>query len=307
MQLMARIRKSFGQTLPFAVLLRGATIEHLAAALQGGASDEPAAALVPLQPHGDRPPFVCVHPSGGNVLCYVELARRLGDGWPFFGVSTPGIDSGAELLGSIEEMAASYLRELLARQPEGPYLLGGWSMGGVVAFEMARQLAGLGKRVDLVALIDAAAPATWTPEIAQDDYLDAWFARDLAGLSGRGNELSLEELRAQPPERRLEVIREVAQEAGTEDVLRLLQVFKTNFRAMVSYSPQPYDGRVVLFRAACGLGAGMADPSLGWSGLARGVFTLHEVPGDHYSLVRAPDVDELAARLRQSLEEEPTR
>src|SRR6266851_10438106 len=97
--------------------------------------------LVPIQTGGSKPPFFCVHGGGGNVLIYRELARHLGADYPFYGLQARGLDGSNDYLTTTETMAESSLREIRELQPEGPYYLGGFCMGGQVAFEMARRLA----------------------------------------------------------------------------------------------------------------------------------------------------------------------
>ena len=86
--------------------------------------------LVPIQPHGERTPLFCVHPAGGTVLCYYELARLLGDNQPFYGLQAPGIEVGREPLTQVEALAEAYLQVICSVQPDGPYYLLGWSFGG---------------------------------------------------------------------------------------------------------------------------------------------------------------------------------
>ncbi len=95
---------------------------------------------MPIQPLGSKPTFFCVHGGGGNVLIYRELARYLGEDYPFYGLQARGLEGGGDYLTTTEAMAESYLREIRELQPEGPYYLGGFCMGGQVAFEMAQRL-----------------------------------------------------------------------------------------------------------------------------------------------------------------------
>ncbi|MCP4659753.1 MAG: non-ribosomal peptide synthetase, partial [bacterium] len=137
-RLMARIRRELGRDLPLATLFQEGTIEHLAAILRREGDETRRNALVAIRPEGSGRPFFCVHPVGGNVLCYSGLARHLGGDSPFYGLQVP--DRGGEFfLTEIGEMAEHYVEAIREVQPEGPYRLGGWSMGGLVAFEMARQ------------------------------------------------------------------------------------------------------------------------------------------------------------------------
>ena len=110
--------------------------------------------LVPIQPGGSKPPFFCVHGGGGNVLIYRELARHLGTDYPFYGLQAQGLDGSNDYLTTTEAMADSYLREIRELQPEGPYYLGGFCMGGQVAVEIAQRLVRDGQQVNLLFVID---------------------------------------------------------------------------------------------------------------------------------------------------------
>src|SRR5436305_6176250 len=195
---MARIEQRFSRTLPLATLFTAPTLAALAALVSASAgmsagtsgSRQGRSPLVAVKPHGDRPPFFCVHPIGGNVLCYLDLSRHLAPEQPFYALQTP---DPAEA--SVEAMAARYLREVRRVQPRGPYRLGGWSMGGLVAFEMARQLERAGEELELVALIDTPPPSSDpSPTPPADEEMMAAFADDLSRLSGHDAAISLEEL-----------------------------------------------------------------------------------------------------------------
>ena len=139
--------------------------------------------LVPIQPHGSERPFFCVHPVSGNVLCYRALARRLGAQQPFYALQARGLDDGQEPQTQVEAMAGDYLEAVRTVQSHGPYLLGGWSIGGLIALEMARQLQAQGEEVRLLALFDTKAPnAEEESEVIDDASLLASFALHL-GLS----------------------------------------------------------------------------------------------------------------------------
>ena len=204
-------------------------------------------------------------------------------------------------------MAALYLGSVQQAQPAGPYRLAGWSLGGVVAYEMARQLAARGERIELLALIDAIAPGRpGRPEDTPDDAeLAVRFAGDWAGLAGvDGSAVQLGDLETDAV---LARILEIGQGAGVlaptvelRDVRRFFARFAANLRALATYRPPPYPGEVVLFRAGERRPAGELDATMGWGGLAGGLHVL-DLPGDHYSLLRAPAVAALAAALRDLL------
>jgi acyl carrier protein len=139
-QLLARIGQQIGKPIPLAILLQGATIEQLAAILRQQSADLPWPPLVAIQPNGAKPPFFCMPGGGGNVIYLYELTRHLGPDQPFYGLQAVGLDGKSRPHTRIEDMAACYIEQIRAVQPQGPYLLGGHSFGANVAFEMSQQL-----------------------------------------------------------------------------------------------------------------------------------------------------------------------
>ena len=146
-RLFSEMRKLFGRSFPLSVLFQAPTVEKLADILRKDGWTPQWTSLVPIQAGGSKPPFFCVHGGGGNILIYRELARHLGTDYPFYGLQARGLDGADDCLKTIEAMAESYLRELRELQPEGPYYLGGFCMGGQVAFEIAQRLIRDGEQV----------------------------------------------------------------------------------------------------------------------------------------------------------------
>jgi amino acid adenylation domain-containing protein len=306
-RLLARIEQQFGQRIALAALFQQPTVAHLAALLRqrGGALTH--TPLAGLQPVGTQPPFFCVHPGAGNVLCYVELAHSLGTARPFYGLQAAGLDDDQPPRSTIEEMASAYLAALRAVQPQGPYLLGGWSFGGLVAFEIAQQLRAQGQRVSLLALIDSWAPLPNDAPPSDEVALLAGFAQDLGRMVGKASPLTIDDLRRIAPEQRLTFVLEQARAADVlpdideQQIRRALAVFAANTQAMQRYQPQPYSGPVALFRAS-ELGAAEApDALLGWAAFVTSDIALHAIPGDHYSMIRPPHVQLLAERLSAAI------
>ncbi len=157
-RLINEINQQFERELSLSALFLNPTIEGLADSLDSGTNSEEWSPLVAIKPRGKNPPFFCVHPIFGVVFPYVELAFQLGENQPFYGLQPKGIDGESSPLTSIEDMAADYIAALRTVQPKGPYFLGGWSFGGLVAFEMAQQLLAAGDEVALLAVLDTLAP-----------------------------------------------------------------------------------------------------------------------------------------------------
>jgi thioesterase domain-containing protein/acyl carrier protein len=293
-RLVSRIRKEFGREVPISFLLQSPTIERLAVLLRQNGSHLKRSAVVPIRAEGVWAPFFCVHPVGGNVLCYAPLARQLGTEQPFYAFQSPEPEQH-----TIEAMAEHYSQQMLSVQPEGPYRLGGWSMGGVIAFEMARQLAEKGEDVQLLALIDCYAPQS----IARPEHFDLlrMFVEDIEGTSGRSLGFSLDELRQLSLEVLLErarVLEFVPDELGPAELQGLFELYRANLSALLAYEPRPYAGKVTLFRSA----GSDVDPARGWMPYAPDL-DVFEIEGDHYSIINGPPVKVLAERLGKLLNE----
>jgi thioesterase domain-containing protein len=307
-RLMGRIEQGCGRSLPLDTLFRAATIEDLAGILRR--PERPSdSLLVAIQPEGSRPPFFWVHPIGGNVVCYGELARGLGRDQPFYGFRAQGLHGEKECLSRIEAMAARYVEEMRSLQPDGPCLLGGWSLGGLVAFEMARQLQQAGRTVALLALLDVGAREEDARHPAEQ------FLEDLARQFGREAPPSAWRFPDLPRDRSLtdeqwagvleqaRIAELVPPDMGALQMRDLSRVFMANARAAEAYAPPAYGGRVVLFKAGERPAPTAADVDLGWGGLCAQGAQVHVVPGDHYTMLRPPHVQVLAERLGVCLEE----
>lgn len=310
-RLIARIQKLFGQTLPLSTLLQAPTIEHLAGVLRQQTVSVSQSPLVAIQPASSKRPFFCVHPVGGNVLCYINLARQLGSDQPFYGLQAPGLDGEREPFTKIEDMAAHYIEALRVIQPEGPYLLGGWSMGGVVAFEIAQQLRKQNQEVALLAMLDSKPPAYMAK--CDDTTLLAWFVRDLGGSFAKNLIVSEEKLRRKEPDEQLHFILEQARIANVvppdvelAQIQRILQVFKANMRALWNYVPQVYLNKITLIRVSEMFSENsqdVGDPALGWGEFTCEPVELRVVPGNHYTMFGKPHINVLAESLRCCLDQ----
>ncbi|RKH35770.1 amino acid adenylation domain-containing protein [Corallococcus praedator] len=304
LRLMAAIREHTGRSLPVSALFQHSTVEHLARLLARQDVSQGTPNLMRLDA-GDahlRPLFL-VHGGGGGVLGYTELVRQLGSHRPVHGLYASGLEGGALPPSSVEALARDYLAQLRTVQPRGPYLLGGWSFGGLVALEMARQLQAVGEPVEMLALLDSTVP-TPKPRPAPDTLsLLGLFARTL-GLPWQELDLDLERLRRLEGRERLAYVLEQARSAPRGDLGldldgadRLLTLYQRLHDAQRAYVPDGgYAGPTLLFRAAT------SDAS-DWSAWLTGRVTVHEVQGDHYTLLNAPHVTTVAERLLHHLRE----
>jgi thioesterase domain-containing protein len=259
--------------------------------------------LVGLQPGGTRPPLFLIHPLSGELQMYRQLVAALGPDQPVYGFQALGFAAEEEPLETVEAMAALYVDALLSFQPQGPYLLAGSSLGGLIAFEMARRLRSLQREVAFLGLLDAPDPARF-PRLQDDGDGDAEMTI-LQYVTQRNPPVTLEGLRALDPEARLELILEQVRREGARpaaldmpELRRLVRIVRAHRRAVRAYEPQPFDTSLFYVRAAEGLG----DDAV-WAGLALGGAEVREVPGSHMSMHFHPHTGELAACLRAGIEQ----
>jgi phthiocerol/phenolphthiocerol synthesis type-I polyketide synthase E len=325
LQLVARIRQSFGVDLPANEVLENPTIAALAARLTAPApapadtaaaaavagaggtplsGRQPGSPMVLLRPAAAGRPFFCVHPTGGGVACYGDLAGCWGDDRPLYGIQAVGLLDEREPLATVEAMAAHYLAAVRGIAPAGPYLLGGWSLGGTVAFEMAQQLVRQGEETALVALFDAPAPGTGdAPALADDAVLLA----DVLGLPPPAPTESDAGTESEAASRLAAVLATARRErlAGgdldTAGVRRLLRISRANITAAAAYRPRPYQGPMALLRCRIALPGVPFGEAMGWEALAAGGLEVHWLTGGHATMLSKPHVEQLAARLRDCL------
>jgi len=324
-RLLDRIARVLGRAVPLSALFGGATIERLAAALEDGgdARRREAAPLVEVQGGGARRPFYFLHGDMyGGYYC-LKIARRLGAERPFYALPPHGLD-GWQVPRTVEAIAAYHVAVLRAFQPRGPYLLGGFCNGGVIAYEMARQLQAEGQQVDRLVIVDAA--ATTTRYALLDRPVEAigrlaqWDARRRASASldlhyhvarwydalrlGRRDQVSLALQAGRRVARRARgvVARRdaVASDAATLEA-RSWALLKDYWLARQGYSPRPYDGDIVLLWPEGHKTAHGADATQGWAALARRV-DVRAIPGTHETCI-TEHIGALSDCLRACLDE----
>ncbi len=257
--------------------------------------------LVPSEEAGPGRPLFLVHPAGGDVHCYRDLARRLGPDRPVHGLAAPLLAAGDRAPG-VAERAAAFVEAIKGVQPQGPYALGGWSIGGILAWEIAQQLRREGDDVDLLVLLDSHLPDPAGPRADQAELL----ANLAAGLPGDPSPaLTAEALRRLPEPEQLGIVLAAARQTGAlpeglgeEQARALLRAGEAEIEALRAYRPDRYAGRVLLVRAARGGGA----PDLGWGALAGAGLEIVPLDAAHSGLLVEPALAELVQLLRERLD-----
>ena len=296
LQLLRRIQQRHDLALSISGLLSDPTVENMAGLIRRGGRTSPAGHLVPLQTRGRAAPLYLVHAIDGSVLAYAELARLLGPHQPVFGIQASGLDATSSPLDDVGSMAERYLGSVREQQSEGPYRLVGWSMGGMIAFEMARRLQASGREVSLLALLDPPAPAGARVTASQRNIeraVDRWLSE--AGLTGDPG----------APQRLIARAREAGllpPELDLDSARGLLPVLEHHQRAVRRYRPGRYAGKVLIVRPEESGGSDPVDADGGWADVVQGDVEIARVPGNHFSMMRRPHVQGLAGHLKAALE-----
>ncbi len=301
-----QIEKAFNKNLPLTTIFQAPTIEQLAHILRQEAWSAPCSSLFVIQPGAARPPLFCIHVLGEGLSFYRPLARYLGQEQPLYGLAAQILDEQQAPPNQIEELAAYYIKEMQALQPEGPYFLAGVSFGGQVAFEIARQLMGQGQAVGLVALLDSESPGE-SQELSQlqrvSVHISNFFQSGPAYILNKVN-IKIEEL-----SRRFQLIScKFYQWSGhpLPQRLRLLSILEENRQAEAKYVPQVYPGQVTLFRSVDDqkyFSRAYLESGYGWQNLAAGGVEIHDIPGDHLGILAEPNVQVLGEKLSKCLEQ----
>ncbi|QDT13170.1 non-ribosomal peptide synthetase [Planctomycetes bacterium K23_9] len=297
-RMIAEIDKSLGRQLPLGALFQDSTVAHLADLIDQGDSASKTGTLVALRKADSGTPLFCIHPAGGTVFCYLELAKALNVARPVYGLQAQGIDGIHPPHDTLLEMATFYCEAIREQCGDGPVHIAGWSLGGNIAYEVARQLKLAGSQVEVVALLDSGLLSPDT-ELSEEDFLPL-----LGALFPGAMNVPLEELRQKDPADQLQFFVERAATAGivpTKEFDRagnVLGVFQSNVKAVHQYEASKYDGDVHLFRPneQSKTGDLFDDPVLGWQQFVRQVHTIN-VPGDHAHMLQSPAVESLAAEL----------
>ena len=315
MRVLARMERELGRTLPLSALLQHPTVAQLAEHLGTGATAtrwSPCVLLQRGQP--GRTPLFLVHPANGRVLGYARTVRHLARHLPVYGLQAIGLDEGQRPLERIEDMVSLYLEGLREVRPKGPYMLGGFSAGVPIAFELARRLEESGEEVSLLVDLDGSAPqlvrSEVAPETAETELLDVWInqyreERGEAPIPGLRETLS----RMSPEEQQGAVLAEmkrvnVAPASATVSTVRaLIATSAALANAFARYVPQGRIHAPVLSLRAGQPGEGLEHRwRTLWREVTHGPITVEVVPATHVTLLREPAVRHVARHLDAYLE-----
>ena len=315
-------------SVPVRSLFEFPTIAGLARAVEDAkrvkSADKKWTPVVELQHGNSALPFFCVHAGGGGVGCYLDLVRHLGSEQTFYGIQAPehgDLEGSPYNFNSVEDTASYYLEAVREAQPLGPYLLGGWSAGGVIAFEMARQLKNQGQEVALLALLDCM-PRSIMASKLDPGAMAFLYAKAMAASSGRDLAVSFDSIRELEMRDALSLLVAELKRAGiipfetkADWFEKLLEGVQSRSQSLTRYSPRIYAGKITLFRgteidaefikaqnALDEAAIDYRDRTNGWFRLSTEQVDVYETPGHHYTIVLEPHVRVLARQLKSCID-----
>lgn len=305
-RLISAINREFGVRIPLQGIFQSGTVEQLASLLRRDGAFSAWSPLVCLQAQGSKSPIFCVHAAGGIVFRYLQVASLLGKERPFYGIQARGIEPGDEPYDSIEDMAADYARAIRAIQPRGPYLLSGWSLGGTVAFEIARILEREGESVPYLMMIDA--PSPYVEGYVQDEV--EFLLERLRPAAG----LALENVYEQGSrEAQLQYLFEEQKLAGLfaadidmADAELRLKIHMHHNKIICDYRPAgAFNGKIIFFKPTekIPFDTQMKNPIPAWKEFARDGIEIHDAPGNHFNMFSPVNGPVLAEKMKACLEE----
>lgn len=319
-RLFARVEERFGVRLPLASLFREGTVKDMADMLESRQGSNTRDWIVPLQPEGGQRPLFLIHSVSGNLLFWKPLISQLGPGQPCYGLHPRREGGGAAGFSSLQDMAAAYIEAIRRVQPRGPYSIMGYSFGGKIAYEIARQFTAMGEPVALLGIVDvgielpraASLDLIFRYPLAFASNLGRWIRYNILGSS---TDVIVKKLRdkASVVARRLGLARLPANlehlvlDPGNIFGLEtmpdwLREDTEANLRLWHAYQPPAAPVRVALFRAGCRhLFSPPVEPDLGWARIALRGVDIEIVSGNHNGIIREPHVRVLAERVRSRL------
>jgi len=310
-KIMARLEQETGKRLPLATLFEHSTVERLAARLELDATSITWESLVPIKPNGTKMPLYIVHGAGLNVLLFNALAMNMDAEQPVYGLQAKGLNGIDEPLDVMEEIAANYIAEIVAKNPDGPYALAGYSLGGIIAYEMAKQLMAAGKEVKMLAMFDTYADLS----TVNDPLLKKVFNKATLVLKQIGYSLVL---LAEDPKRTIEYKSLIIKRKFIKLVWKIApakdekkegffaydnEIDEASEKALRNYILTPLPIAIELFRAKKRTFY-MADFNfLGWRPFAQKGVHVHEIPGEHNTIFAPPNDKEFAVVLQNCLDQ----
>ena len=278
LQMFAQVERQLGARLQLKTLFQAPTIAQLTELIAKDTPGQQWKNLIAIQPNGSRIPFFCVHGDEANHY----MPPYLGQDQPFYGFAHQGEDGMPIRFTTVKSIAQHLISEMRTVRPRGPYFLGGYSFGGIVAFEMAQQLVAAGEEVPLLVMLDSYDPIEYRAVMKREAKLHEPVKNFL--LSRLIKQLASDD---KPLPHRL----------------RHFNIIQTYDQAMKDYNASPYNGKITLFRSKLSTG----PLEMGWTPVAKGGVDVHLIEGDHFDMMKDAQVRLIASKLTDLIAERSPR
>ncbi len=304
LRLITKMNRVYAMELGLASLITASTIESIAEHISTRFAPNTDSSVVPLQPHGTKPPLFIVHGVGGNVVNFYGLSMRVGSDQPVYGIQSQALVANQPALLHLKDMATHYIADIRKVRPKGPYHLLGYSFGGTVVLEMAHQLRAAGEEVALVGMIDSKSK-DYEVQLARLSTVQTKINRRMNRFVGNTDRLDwksrVKYIHEKMTTRAIRFACMAAAALHMKHVPAFMRsAYDINYVAVQNYTVRPYDGKLVLFRASY-QGEEEGEYDLGWSAIFKQGVEIHDLPGDHERIFLEPNIDQLAGSLRESL------
>lgn len=298
--------KHTGKRFPLSVLFAHSTVEKFAKLLINSEEID-SSCIVPLKPNGTKVPFFMIHGGGLNVLNYINMSKHFDEDQPFYGIQGVGDNGYDNWYKSIEEMAAHYVEAIVKVNPNGPYAIAGFCVGGFVAFEVVRQLREQGKEVSLIALLDSYADSSYYCKTYnqkkrarqyQRTYKRLIFLKEML-TSWKSFKKRFNSKKEYILKRHFEQNNSLSeQEALAQE--RFAEASGKILNILDEYYLKPQNIDIEIFRSKNRIDHQFAPSDLGWKKAALKGVTIHTIPSDNFDIRVAPN-DKILARMFQDI------
>lgn len=311
-KIMVQVEKQFGKRLPLSILLKYPTIRQFAHLIESGENDWPYHSLIPIKTEGTQKPLYIVHGVGLNLLNVTAMVAALNADQPVFGFQSVGLDGQTEPPKTMEGIAKFYVDELLAHNANGPYLLAGYSFGGIILFEMVRQLKEMGKDVQVLMMLDTNLQ-TPSHRYPLGRKLAVKFLRQFKKAGYRiytlftrpGNLFTFLKIGYRDRFNKLFTNLGLIHEDNDPDAMpQFMQDIAANLtNAYYNYEVKPMDVKIVLFKADIRMFYVDDSKYLGWNKYALKGVEVHDTPGDHKTMFEGENARIIAQKVQHALDE----
>lgn len=302
-RILSKFEKKTGKNLQLAVLFKYPDIRSLSDFIDNSQTESIYKSLVPIKASGNKAPIYIIHGEGLNVLNFSHLVTYMDSEQPIYGLQAFGLIGDDEPLENLPDVAGYYLKEIMQHNPNGPYLLAGYSFGGYVAVEMRKQLVAMGKQVKMLMMFDTNAEKT---EYKDWMLLPKKVKRHLPRLLSFIKTLFSHPIELLKQKYQLftqKRIEKNSQRDAKSFYQKIKNIKQKHLIAFRKYQMEPFDDKVYLYRADICVHY-VNDPEfLGWKKFAKKGVELYHIPGDHLSMLQPPNVKEFASVLQKSINE----